>query len=142
MSVLPPLFPYSQAPPPQGYHLPPQQGYYLPPPQQGYYLPPPQQGYYPPPPQQGYYPPPPPQEQMMMMSNNTVVVAGAAPAPQKIIQTQLRQGVNHCLHCVITFFFFPWVIVWIILNYGAHKNSKTYFQRSLSYKATVKRSET
>ncbi|XP_014666131.1 PREDICTED: cysteine-rich and transmembrane domain-containing protein 1-like [Priapulus caudatus] len=26
-----------------------------------------------------------------------------------------KQGVNHCLHCCISIFCFPWIIVWICL---------------------------
>ncbi|KAJ8036206.1 hypothetical protein HOLleu_20117 [Holothuria leucospilota] len=109
--------PPAYQPPQQGYPppqqgQPPPQGY--PPPQQGY--PPPQQGY--PPPQQGY---PPPQQAAYMAPQQQVVIAQAAPPPpaQTVVIQQSnirgRQGVNHLLHAIITFFFFPWIIVWIIL---------------------------
>ncbi|XP_070173521.1 uncharacterized protein [Littorina saxatilis] len=125
-------------PPPQGYG-PPQQGYGPPqqgygPPQQGYG--PPQQGYGPPqqgygPPQQGYGPPQgyAPQPQMHVStdtrkqhfkgenkehsSSTNVVVVNQQPAVQTVVVQ--KRGVNHCLHCCISVFFFPWIIVWICL---------------------------
>jgi len=93
-------------PPPQGGYPPPQGGY--PPPQGGY--PPPQGGYYPPP--QGYYPPP-QQQQQSVHTNNVVVVSQPGVATNTVVVQ--RRGVNHCLHCIISLLFWPWVIVWIIL---------------------------
>ncbi|KAK7090948.1 protein SPEC3-like [Littorina saxatilis] len=98
----PPAYDGGQGPPPQGYG-PPQQGYG--PPQQGYG--PPQHGYGPP---QGYAP----QSQMHTNTSSTnVIVVGNQPAAQTVIVQ--KRGVNHCMHCCISFFFFPWIIVWIIL---------------------------
>ncbi|RUS72003.1 hypothetical protein EGW08_020238 [Elysia chlorotica] len=91
------------APPPPGYAQPPPAGYAPPP---AGYAPPPA-GYAPPP--QGYYPPPAQQQ----MSSNVVVVNSGQPASNTVIIQE--KGVNHCLHCCISIFFFPWIIVWIIL---------------------------
>jgi hypothetical protein len=48
-----------------------------------------------------------------------VVVQAGAPQPvqQTIVTTHVQQRprVNHLLHLLITIFFWPWVIVWIIL---------------------------
>ncbi|BFZ00467.1 hypothetical protein BsWGS_03506 [Bradybaena similaris] len=90
---------------PQGGYPPPQGGY--PPPQSGY---PPPQGGYPPPSGYGY---PPPQGMQQSSSSTNVVVVGGAPATNTVIVQ--RQGVNHCLHCLITLFFPIWVFVWIFL---------------------------
>ncbi|KAL8592457.1 hypothetical protein ACOMHN_021399 [Nucella lapillus] len=102
--------PQGYAPPPQGY-APPPQGYAPPP--QGYAPPP--QGYAPPP-QAGYGPPqpyaPPPAQMHSSSSTNVVVVGQQAPVQTVIVQ---RQGVNHVLHFIISLFFWPWIIVWIIL---------------------------
>ncbi|XP_025079133.1 calcium-binding protein P-like isoform X2 [Pomacea canaliculata] len=103
--------PYTQGapggyPPQQGGYPPQQAGY---PPQQAGY-PPPQAGY---PPPQGYYPP---QQQGYMgqtTSNNVVVVNSGQPAVQTVVVE--RRGVNHVLHFIISLFFWPWIIVWIIL---------------------------
>ncbi|XP_071084827.1 uncharacterized protein [Haliotis cracherodii] len=82
-----------------------------PPPQAGY---PPQPQYAPQP--VGYAPQPAgyaPQPQMMgQQSSTNVVVVGGQPQQTVIVE---RQGVNHVLHCIISLFFWPWVIVWIIL---------------------------
>ncbi|XP_071788074.1 uncharacterized protein [Asterias amurensis] len=114
--------PQQQGYPPQGYPAP--QAGYQPPPQQGY--PPPQQGY--PPPQQGYPPAQPgyqsgyPQPQgyapVPTQGPAGVVVVTQQPQVQHTVVTttvQQRPRVNHLLHAIITFIFFPWVIVWIIL---------------------------
>ncbi|XP_025079129.1 annexin A7-like isoform X1 [Pomacea canaliculata] len=104
--------------PPQQAGYPPQQAGY-PPPQAGY---PPPQGYYPPQ-QQGYmgqapvyYPPQPVIAAPAMQSttsNNVVVVNSGQPAVQTVVVE--RRGVNHVLHFIISLFFWPWIIVWIIL---------------------------
>lgn len=95
---------YSPGAPPGAY--PPQPGY---PPQAGY--PPPQAGY---PPQHGYPPPQPyaAPAPAMQQQSNVVVVGQPQPVSTVIVQ---RRGVNHALHCIITLFFWPWIIVWIIL---------------------------
>jgi hypothetical protein len=49
----------------------------------------------------------------MQSSNNVVVVSQPGVATNTVIVE--RQGVNHCLHFIITLFFWPWIIVWIIL---------------------------
>ncbi|KAI8511699.1 hypothetical protein Bbelb_107990 [Branchiostoma belcheri] len=83
-------------PPPPGYA--PQPGDGAPPPQ----------GYGPPP--QAYGAPPPAAQQQ-----TTVVMA--QPQPQTvIIQNESRDRVNHCLHCVISLFFPPWLFVWCCLT--------------------------
>ncbi|XP_041352724.1 cysteine-rich and transmembrane domain-containing protein B-like [Gigantopelta aegis] len=89
---------YGEAPPPYppGQPYPPQQGYA----QQGYG----QAGYANP----GYGIPPTQQQQ------STVVVVGQTGPTQTVI-IQENRGVNHVLHCIISLFFLPWVIVWIIL---------------------------
>lgn len=93
-------------PPPQGYGPPPPQGYAPPP--QGY---PPQQPGYAPPPQQGYAPP-----MHTSQSNTTVVVAGGGgAAPVVIQQVPERFADKICLNLVISFFFWPWLIVWLCL---------------------------
>ncbi|CAG5116652.1 unnamed protein product, partial [Candidula unifasciata] len=102
-----PGYPSPQAgyPPPQGGYPPPHGGY--PPPHGGY--PPPQGGY---PPPQGYYPPP-QHMQQTMSTNNVIVVGQQAPVTNTVIVQ--RRGVNHCLHCIISLFFWPWLIVWLCL---------------------------
>ncbi|XP_076435419.1 uncharacterized protein LOC143275307 isoform X2 [Babylonia areolata] len=104
-------YPPGAYPPPQGGYPPPQGGY--PPPQAGY--PPPQAGYGPPPPQQpGYgYGPPPAAAPAMQTSTTNVVMVGQQPPVQTVVLQ--KRGVNHVLHFIITLFFWPWVIVWIIL---------------------------
>lgn len=104
-------YPPGAYPPPQGYGPPPQ-GYpspqgYAPPPQG--YATPPQAGYAPPPQQYG---PPPPAQMQHSSSTNVVVVGQQQPVQTVVVQ---RQGVNHVLHFIITLFFWPWIIVWIIL---------------------------
>ncbi|KAK6983103.1 alpha/beta-gliadin A-III, partial [Biomphalaria glabrata] len=87
--------------------VPPQQ----PPP--AYAPPPPQYPVYPP----GYYPPPQPQiimmpqqqqQQQQQQSVNVTVNSG-----NDVVV--VKRGVNHCLHCIITIFFWPWIFVWIAL---------------------------
>ncbi|XP_046349974.1 protein SPEC3-like [Haliotis rufescens] len=95
-----------QQPPPYAYNPQP-----MPPPQP--YPPLPQ--HYPP----GYVQPhpmyAPPMQQLQQQQQTSVFVVNAgAPAPTTTIIRE-RSHVNHVLHCIITFFFFPWVIVWIIL---------------------------
>ncbi|ESO98969.1 hypothetical protein LOTGIDRAFT_231285 [Lottia gigantea] len=85
-------------------------------PQPGGY--PPQQGGYP---QQGPYPPPysptnagyNQQPYGVSQTPNVVVVGDGHHHHQTIVVE--RQGVNHVLHFCISLFFWPWVIVWIIL---------------------------
>ncbi|XP_066284117.1 protein SPEC3-like isoform X1 [Branchiostoma lanceolatum] len=118
----PPPPQYGPGPPPQGYAPPPQAGYAPPP--QGYAPPP--QGYAPPP--QGYAPPPqpygvPPQGYaphpvqpgypQTAQQQTTVVVAQQQPTT--VVVQRRTNEVNHCLHCIITLFFWPWVFVWIVL---------------------------
>ena len=92
---------------PPGYDPSVPQGY--PPQQQAY--PPQQQAY--PPPTQGYAPAPAAQQQA---TTNVVVVGGQQAAQQTtIIQQAPREKVNHVLHLIITFFFLPWIFVWMIL---------------------------
>ncbi|KAK6195282.1 hypothetical protein SNE40_000746 [Patella caerulea] len=88
---------------------------------QGQGYPPPPAGSYPPPPA-GAYPPqnqyggPPPgygYDQHQSAHTSNVVVVGQPSHQQTIIVE--RQGVNHVLHFCISLFFWPWVIVWIIL---------------------------
>ncbi|GFO26965.1 hypothetical protein PoB_005347000 [Plakobranchus ocellatus] len=69
----------------------------------------PQPVYYPAPQQPVMmYPPP-----MQQSSNNVTVVNAGAPASHTVVVE--RRGVNHLLHFCITLFFWPWIIVWIIL---------------------------
>ncbi|CAG5116651.1 unnamed protein product [Candidula unifasciata] len=56
---------------------------------------------------------PPPQGMQQSSSSTNVVVVGGAPATNTIIVH--RHGVNHCMHCLISLFFFPWIFVWIFL---------------------------
>ncbi|XP_067669191.1 uncharacterized protein [Haliotis asinina] len=74
---------------------------------------PPPQGGYPPQPA-GYAPQPAGYAQPMgqQSASTNVVVVGNQPQQTVIVE---RQGVNHVLHCIISLFFWPWVIVWIIL---------------------------
>uniref|UniRef100_A0A0B6ZSM0 Uncharacterized protein n=1 Tax=Arion vulgaris TaxID=1028688 RepID=A0A0B6ZSM0_9EUPU len=95
-------------PPPASNYQPQHHGPYPPSEHGGNY--PTSQGYYPVP--QGYYPPPQPMQQSQA-STNVVVVQGAAPATNTVIVQ--KRGVNHCMHCCISVFFFPWIIVWICL---------------------------
>ncbi|XP_062502609.1 uncharacterized protein LOC134179692 [Corticium candelabrum] len=121
----PPAYSGQSAPPPQGY--PPQgyppQGY----PPQGY----PPQGYppqgYPPQPYQGYPPQgyaPAPQQQQQ--SNTTVVVAQPQAAAASTTVVVNRRATNHCMHCCITFFFWPWIFVWIYLMVLVQLNTEPY----------------
>ncbi|KAK3721188.1 hypothetical protein RRG08_044200 [Elysia crispata] len=48
----------------------------------------------------------------MQQSSNVVVVNNQQGGGTVVVQ---KRGVNHCLHCCISLFFFPWIIVWIIL---------------------------
>ena len=86
------------------------------------YPPPPpygQPGYYPPPqPHPGYQPypqyHPAPAVPQQQSSTNVVVVQQQQPQTT-VVHTVADESPNHCLHCIITFFFFPWIFVWICL---------------------------
>jgi len=71
-----------------------------------------QPGYHPP--QQSYQPMPP---QMAQTSNTNVIVVGGGgpPVQQTTVIEQPREQVNHLLHCIISFFFFPWILIWCCL---------------------------
>ena len=70
---------------------------------------------YPPPQQQGYppsYPPVQQPSQVQQQSTNVVLVQ----QPQQTVVQHVRDDKpSHILHCIITFFCWPWVFVWLIL---------------------------
>ncbi|XP_046545423.1 alpha/beta-gliadin A-II-like [Haliotis rubra] len=98
-----------QQPPPYGYNPQPMQ--HLPQYPPGYVLPqpvyPPQQ---PPVQHQQHH-----QQQQQQQQQQVVVVSAPAPAPTTTVIRE-RSHVNHILHLIITCFFPPWIIVWIILT--------------------------
>ncbi|XP_071826563.1 uncharacterized protein [Apostichopus japonicus] len=91
-----------QSPPqgyPPGYGTPQHQGYPTAPPPQGY-----------PPSQQSAYPP-----QQVIVVNNQTPLAPAANNTVLVTTTTARPQTNHLLHLLISLFFWPWLIVWLIL---------------------------
>ncbi|XP_055892456.1 nuclear receptor coactivator 6-like [Biomphalaria glabrata] len=65
-----------------------------------------------------YYPPPQPQPQIIMIQqqqqqqqqqNVNVTV------DRRNDVVVVKREVNHCLHCIISLFFWPWIFVWIAL---------------------------
>jgi len=47
-------------------------------------------------------------------STNVVVVQGG-PSVQQTTIIEQRERVNHCLHCIISVFCFPWILIWCCL---------------------------
>ncbi|XP_005096105.1 extensin [Aplysia californica] len=105
------------APPPPPFQLPPSKNREYPP-----YPPastgPPFSPLPPPPPPPPPLPPPPsssPHPPVGQTTYQATFHEEHKPSMQRFVIEERRRRVNHILHCCISIFFFPWIIVWIVL---------------------------